>query len=136
MMKMLGLFKKHKILTVLVCIVLLAALSVLCINIYMVCSTSKYISDSGERASLAAADADCILVLGAGVWDGELSPLLQDRVDAGIELFTLGASDRLLMSGDHGRTDYDEVNAMKDYAAEKGIDPRMCFHGSRGLFYL
>ena len=28
---------------------------------------------------------------------------------------------KILMSGDHGQEDYDEVNAMKKYAVEKGV---------------
>lgn len=71
-----------------------------------------------EAASL---DADCILVLGCGVRpDGTPSHMLEDRILTGMELYERGASNRLLMSGDHGREDYDEVNLMKDFAIAKG----------------
>ena len=65
---------------------------------------------------------DCILVLGCGVRpDGTPSLMLQDRLDMGLTLFNTGAAPKLLMSGDHSRTDYDEVNTMKDYAMEQGV---------------
>ena len=35
--------------------------------------------------------------------------------------FTSAAAQKILMSGDHGQEDYDEVNAMKKYAVEKGV---------------
>ena len=40
--------------------------------------------------------------------------MLEDRLIQGIELYEYEISDRLLMSGDHGRKDYDEVNVMKN----------------------
>ena len=68
------------------------------------------------------AEYDCILVLGAGVRDdGTPSDMLHDRLRRGVELYHAGAAPKLLMSGDHGRVDYDEVNVMKNYAVETGI---------------
>jgi vancomycin permeability regulator SanA len=79
-------------------------------------------------------DADCIIVLGAGVWDGgRPSPMLEDRLLQGIELYQNGASDRLLMSGDHGRKEYDEVNVMKQFAVERGIASEHVFMDHAGF---
>ena len=65
---------------------------------------------------------DCILVLGAGLQpDGSPSPMLRERIETGIRLYEAGAAPKLLMSGDHGRADHDEVNAMKDAAIAAGI---------------
>jgi vancomycin permeability regulator SanA len=89
------------------------------VDFYMVSTTRSQILESTD---LTGKKYDCILVLGAGVWDGNKpSPMLEDRLLKGIELFEAGVSSRLLMSGDHGRPDYDEVNVMKDYAKAKGI---------------
>ena len=75
-----------------------------------------------SRQEAAAMDADCVMVLGCGLLDAQTpSWLLQNRLDRGIEVFTLGAGKKLLMSGDHGRKGYDEVNVMKRYAVERGI---------------
>lgn len=66
----------------------------------------------------------CILVLGAGLSsDGNPSPMLKDRLDAGISLYKAGVAPKLLLSGDHGKQYYDEVNAMKKYALDAGVPP-------------
>ena len=82
----------------------------------------------------APADADCILVLGAGVRsDGSPSLLLSDRMARGIELYQVGVSDRILMSGDHGKKDYNEVQAMKDTAVAAGIPSSCVFMDHAGF---
>ena len=81
-----------------------------------------------------ATDADCILVLGCGVReDGSPSLMLRDRLEKGIELYEAGAAPKLLMSGDHGRKDYDEVNLMKGYAMEKGVPSENIFMDHAGF---
>ena len=79
--------------------------------------------------------ADCILILGAGVWDSGPSHMLEDRLLQGIDLYLNGASDRLLMSGDHGSKDYDEVNTMKT-SPGKGHSLRAYIYGSCRVFNL
>ena len=70
----------------------------------------------------ALQDVDCILVLGCQVkQNGTPSVMLADRVNRGIELYFSGTAPKLLMSGDHGRVDYDEVGAMKQLAIESGV---------------
>ncbi len=77
---------------------------------------------------------DCILVLGCGVRNsGEPSLMLQDRLEMGLQLYEAGAAPKLLMSGDHSRADYDEVNAMKDYVTERGVDTADVFMDHAGF---
>jgi len=60
--------------------------------------------------------------LGAYVYkNGYLSGILQDRVETAYELYKQGKVKRFLLSGDHGRKDYDEVNNMRNYLLEKGV---------------
>ena len=47
------------------------------------------------------------------------TPMLKDRMDKGIELYNAGIAPKLLVSGDHGREQYDEVNTMKTYAIDR-----------------
>lgn len=62
------------------------------------------------------------LVLGARVYrDGRLSPILKDRVDAGIDLYRRGVVKKLLMSGDNREAHYNEVTAMRNYAINAGV---------------
>jgi len=77
--------------------------------------------------------ADCILVLGARVWNTEPGPMLADRLLQGIELYKAGISDKLLMSGDHGTKEYDEVNAMKKFAIENGVPSEHVFMDHAGF---
>ncbi len=114
-----------------VVIALLGIIYVFSVNAYVKNSASDYIISKEESLSV---DADCILVLGAGVReDGTPSLLLSDRIDTGTELYLNGASDRLLMSGDHGRKDYDEVNSMKDYAVGMGAKEEEVFTDHAGF---
>ncbi|WP_255298503.1 SanA/YdcF family protein [Brevibacillus dissolubilis] len=79
-------------------------------------------------------EADAILVLGAKVYsDGRLSAIVKDRVDVAMELYTKDKADKLLVSGDHGRKEYDEVNAMRSYMEEHGIDGKDIFMDHAGF---
>ena len=67
-------------------------------------------------------DYDCAIVFGAKVWsDGVVSYMLRDRLDFAYELYINGIVGKILVSGDHGKDNYDEVNAMRDYLIKKGI---------------
>ena len=90
----------------------------LAVNFYVRGSTKSRIM-TVEQA-VAEGDYDCVLVLGCQVRDGVPSLMLRDRLDRGLELYGAGAAPKLLMSGDHGQTEYDEVNTMKAYAVERG----------------
>lgn len=109
-------FKRTVLILLSLCII--GVLSVVSINLYMIYSVKDYIHSKNE---LANQKVDCVLVLGAGLWDGEPSPMLRERLDFGIEAYNTGCSDRMLMSGDHGREEYDEVNKMKECAVEDGV---------------
>lgn len=86
-----------------------------------------------EQATLLE-DVDCIIVLGCGVReDGSLSHMLRDRLICGLELYEVGAAEKLLMSGDHGRKDYNEVGAMKQYAVENGVPTENVFMDHAGF---
>ena len=59
--------------------------------------------------------------------------MLEDRLIIGEQLYSVGASDKLLMSGDHGREEYDEVNTMKNYVMEKGVPSEDVFMDHAGF---
>lgn len=82
----------------------------------------------------ALTDVDCIIVLGCQVRaDGSLSDMLHDRLARGVELYHAGSAPKLLMSGDHGQDDYDEVTAMKQFAIENGIASEDVFKDHAGF---
>lgn len=113
-------------------IVLIAIVIILlCVNLYVRISTKNQIIKENEYADLS--DVDCIIILGAGIWGDKPSPMLEDRLLEGIKLYRNGVSDKIIMSGDHGRKEYDEVNIMKNYAIEKGIPSENIFMDHAGF---
>lgn len=77
---------------------------------------------------------DAIIVLGAGVYgNGEPTKILKDRLDRGIELYKAGAAPKMLMSGDNGKTNYDEVTAMKNYCLKQGVPAEDIFLDHAGF---
>ena len=59
--------------------------------------------------------------------------MLNDRLLVGIELYKNDASEKILMSGDHGREEYDEVNVMKQFAIDKGVTSEDVFMDHAGF---
>ncbi|MBP8997723.1 MAG: ElyC/SanA/YdcF family protein [Anaerolineaceae bacterium] len=61
------------------------------------------------------------IVFGAGLQkDGTPSPVLKDRVETAVKLYTAGKVEKILMSGDNRFIDYNEPQAMKEYAISLG----------------
>lgn len=119
---MLKLSIKKKVLRIAIILIILLALglaTVFGINTFIKTSSKKRFLSLEEATNLD--DVDCILVLGAGVWGDRPTHMLEDRLEYGISLYKMGASGKLLMSGDHGRENYDEVNVMKNYAVNHGV---------------
>jgi len=65
--------------------------------------------------------ADAIIVLGASVYNERPSPTLTERLDTALELYDSGKAQKIILSGDHGTKEYDEVSVMKDYMLDKGV---------------
>jgi vancomycin permeability regulator SanA len=87
-----------------------------------------------ETEALSLKDVDCILILGAGVYANKYpSAMLEDRLAEGVSLYKLGVSNRLLMTGDNSRVDYNEVKVMKDFAVKSGVPPEHVFQDHAGF---
>lgn len=78
-------------------------------------------------------NADCILVLGAGVRDGKPTRMLNDRLETAVSLYHEQKAPKMIMSGDHGRIDYDEVSVMKSFAIDKGVPSSDIFMDHAGF---
>lgn len=124
--------KKRKVVWISVLILFILALSAPpAISAYMKTSMEEYLITDEAALTLGA---DCILVLGAGLKaDGTPNHMLQDRLDKGIELYQAGVAPKLLLSGDNGQEEYDEVNAMKEYALNAGIPSEDIFMDHAGF---
>ena len=102
------------------------------INLWVTESVRDNILAEEQAAQLQ--DVDCIIVLGCQVRsDGTPSHMLEDRLRRGVALYENGAAPKLLMSGDHGNADYDEVDAMKRYAVDAGVPSQDVFMDHAGF---
>lgn len=105
---------------------------VLSLNLYVKNTAGKNFL-SPEQA-YALKDVDCIIVLGCKVHsNGSPSGMLNDRLTRGVDLYQNNAAPKLLMSGDHGQTEYDEVNTMKQFAMDAGIPSEDIFMDHAGF---
>ena len=85
------------------------------INAYVVQSTKEDVL-SLEHDFPNEKNYDCIIVLGAGLKaDGTPSNMLEDRLRRASEVYFDGASDKILVTGDNGRIEYNETIAMKKH---------------------
>ena len=125
--------KVMRIIIILEILILVGVLTYGGINFYM-----KYVTEreftSCEELESEKQIYDAVIILGAQVKEGgQLSLMLKERVDMGIELYKAGVTNRLIMSGDHGSDEYDEVNAMKDYAIMAGVPSEHIFMDHAGF---
>lgn len=120
------------------------AIVAIAINFYVIKSAEDQIvaSDTGHAASvtnedlveLSRIDPDCIMVLGAAVNpDGTPSPILEDRLKTGVSLYHRGVAPKLLLTGDDGQVEYNEVQAMKNYAVSAGVPEEDVFLDHAGF---
>lgn len=129
-MKLFKFLKKTMIFILVVSIIV--GIYALIVNGYVVSSAKKEIISPEEAADLT--DVDCIIVLGCLVRpSGKPSDMLADRLRRGVELYESGAAPKILMSGDHGQKEYNEVQTMKQYALDAGIESSDIFMDHAGF---
>ena len=117
---------------------ILGAVAVFAIDAHVQTTAGPRIVTADEAAVLG--NVDCVLVLGCGVHpDGCPSDMLADRIAQGVALYENGTSPKLLMSGDHGRADYDlslihiysvtirpDAASINNYFAQRCALPPQC----------
>lgn len=116
------------IVAVITLLAVIAVATVFGINSFVKASASKYILDAAD----VDCDYDCVLILGCKVNGNSPSTMLRDRLSQGVALYGV-ASDKLLMTGDHGKDGYDEVGVMKAYAEDAGIPSEDIFEDHAGF---
>ncbi len=116
-------------------IILLGSLTVLIVAVVL--SVNQYVLQAGVKyitKSENAPEADAVLVLGARVYpNGNVSLMLNDRLITGYELYEKGLAPKIIVSGDHGSKEYDEVNAMKGFLKEKDVPAEDIFMDHAGF---
>lgn len=125
-----NLFLKNKFIKIIILILIIILLFTIISNLIVVLSTKNLITISNDQR---LENADCILILGAGVWGDKPSPMLEDRLLTGLELYKNNVSKKIIVSGEHSKDDYDEVNVMKNYLIEHGVNSEDIFMDHAGI---
>ncbi len=106
---------KNFIWTVITLIILIAIL-IFTTNIYVLKTGSDLVADNAKEMEYST-----ILTFGASVYGNKVSPVLAKRLDKVYEIYNANGAENIIVSGDHQSSDYNEVQAMKDYLIKKGI---------------
>ena len=116
---------------IIISIIILALLIlIMAINFYIIRSTKSKIKNAEE---IKEKDIDCILILGAGIWGNRPSYMLEDRLLEGANLYNKKIAPKIIVSGDHGKEEYNEVKVMKDFLIAKGIPSNDIFMDHAGF---
>lgn len=126
--------RKSPIFKVLLITLLIIALaggaSIFLINAHVKHKAGKFILNDID----ALPQADAVIVLGAYVLpSGYPSDILKDRLDTGLAVLSSQKTNRIVVTGDHGTTDYDEVNGMRQYLESQGVSREMIFMDHAGF---
>ena len=104
---------------------------IVAIDTLVIGNTKEFILDIDNMKKHENIDA--ILVLGAGLKNNKPSKMLEERLKEAIYLYEEGISKSIIVSGDHGRVNYDEVNVMKQYLIDNGISEDVIFMDHAGF---
>ena len=81
---------------------------------------AAWIGGVGERDQ--AAPADAIIVLGAAAYDARPSPVLEERIRHGIDLYRRGLAKHLIVTGGFGKgARFSESQVAQRYALRHGV---------------
>lgn len=115
-------------------LVLFVFLNVLIINVYVNTYGRKYILKDTANIPFATSTRAVGIVLGASVYsDGTLSPMLEERAIAALNLYKENKVSKLLVSGDNHTPSYNEVMPIRKYLLDSGVPPEDVFTDFAGL---
>ena len=111
--------------------IFICVFAAVCVNFYIKGYSEKFIVSAEDAYNT---DADCIVVLGAGIINSTTpTSMLKDRLDTAIDIYKNGKCGKIIMSGDHGTKEYNEVSVMKNYAIEHGVPSEDIFMDHTGF---
>ena len=83
---------------------------------------TTFFSWSRIYSTASVPSAPVAVVFGAGLTrSGQPTAILKDRVETGVQLYLSGKVQKLLMSGDNRTLNYNEPEAMRQYALSLGV---------------
>lgn len=106
------------------------AVVILLINSWVIYSSHNFIHNDFSKIP----NCHTGIILGAFInKKGVPCYALRDRLETGIDLYKKHKIKRILVSGDHGTKEYDEVNHMKNYLVKNGIPEKDIFLDHAGF---
>lgn len=103
-------------------------------NITASITSSHTTLSSSETAEIKDLKAQCAIVLGAGIINNTTpSPILKNRLDTGIMLYKKGLVDKILLSGDNGTVEHNELHVMLLYTKNAGVPSEDIFCDHAGF---
>ncbi len=120
----------NKVVKIVFRVSIIVVIAFVVINIYIINSTKSQIFAIQDNVTAR----QTALLLGARVYDdGRLSHVMEDRALTAIQLYQSGKVDKILISGDHGTSGYDEVNTIKDYLINQNVSQENIFTDHAGF---
>jgi SanA protein len=107
-----------KLLKNLIYLSILGVIVIVSVNLYVKSSTDDLI----YFTTTPLPKNEVGIIFGAGINGDQPSKYLKDRLDAGILLYQTHKIEKILLSGDNGRDEYDELKVMKNYCYKHGVD--------------
>ncbi|WP_175552402.1 YdcF family protein [Seinonella peptonophila] len=80
-----------------------------------------YLTSQFDEVNPSSESREAGIILGAALWDGELSPALKERCDLGLSLYRSGLVKYLVLSGGLGNDQHTEAKAMFEYLQKQGL---------------
>lgn len=106
-------------------VLLVAAIAFAYVHFQVHSYDNRIVTDLNELDTSRWARPRVAVVFGASVYsNGDLSPILEDRVDTAIELYRARKVDRILVSGDNRHASYNEPKAMQEYLVTHAVAPQ------------
>ncbi|WP_374174074.1 vancomycin high temperature exclusion protein [Flavobacterium tructae] len=112
-----------KLLKKLIYLLIIGVIAIISVNWYVKSSTSNLIYYTVNNLP----KNEVGIIFGAGINGDQPSKYLKDRLDAGILLYKTHKINKILLSGDNGRDEYDELTVMKTYCFNHGVDTTKIF---------
>jgi len=102
-------------------LIAVGALFVLVCNLWILHYADDFLHERPYHGDARPGSETIAIVPGAFVRGIVPSRTLLDRLQTALELYEDGTAAKILVSGDHGRTEYDEVGAMQHWLLSKGV---------------
>ena len=118
--------KLKKVMKLFVTALLVLAFSIFGVNLYVWKVGESFLVEVPKKA-------DAVIVPGASVYGNRVSEIVAKRLNTAYEIYQNGYTEKIIVSGDHGKNDYNEVKAMKTYLLGLGVPETDIFMDHAGF---